>query len=238
MVAAVTWDHRQAAAQPWFPLLADSKQLSAERRAELFPLILAQAHRVRVASLNQVLVDFLNILVASHHGFELVAPAFDAEVPLFIDGANKPKSLTYARTLIKGDARQSAVAAASVVAKVSRDALMVALDQRFPVYGFARHMGYGTPEHKRALASHGACPLHRKSYAPVAALCPLETDADTHWLERVEQAAECERVALWRAYLLAYATLSTQGARRVTAAFHRRGLALLPAPRDLADTSE
>lgn len=234
VVAAVTWDHRKAARQPWFPLLADSKQLSAETRAQLFPLILAEAQRVRLASLSHMLVDYLNILVASHHGFELVAPPYDPEAPLFIDGANKPKSLAYGRTLVRGDARQSAIAAASVVAKVTRDALMVELAQLYPHYGFERHMGYGTAFHKQALARHGASRLHRKSYRPVTVLCDSSAARDEAWLQRLDAVADADVTALWRDFSDQYAALSLEGARRVMAAFQRRGLALLPSPRDLA----
>ena len=70
--------------------------------------------------------------------------------------------------IVKGDAKSLSIAAASVVAKVTRDALMVEADARFPGYGFARHKGYGAPEHLEALRRLGACPIHRRSYAPVA----------------------------------------------------------------------
>ncbi len=232
VVAAITWNHRMAAKQSWFPLLADSKQLSPETRAQLFPLILAQAQRVRLASLSHMLVDYLNILVASHHGFELVAPPYDPEAPLFIDGANKPKSLAYGRTLVRGDARQSAIAAASVVAKVTRDALMVDLAQKYPNYGFEQHMGYGTAFHRQALARYGACPLHRKSYRPVTVLCGEDDVRDRALLDRLGTAADAELSALWRDFSTQYALLTLDGARRIMAAFQRRGLALLPSPRD------
>jgi len=77
------------------------------------------------------------------------------------------KSLAYPQTaLVKGDARSYSIAAASIVAKVTRDRVMLEFDRRYPEYGFARHKGYGTPEHLAALARHGPCPIHRRSFAP------------------------------------------------------------------------
>ena len=86
VVAAVGWDCQTAAEQPWFAHLADSKQIDARRRAELYPQILAHAHYIRVATLSHMVVDLINILRATLHGFELVAPPYHAERPLFIHG--------------------------------------------------------------------------------------------------------------------------------------------------------
>jgi ribonuclease HII len=84
-----------------------------------------------------------------------------------VDGSRVP-SLPFAHTaIVKGDSLSFSIAAASVIAKVTRDRLMEASDRLYPVYGFARHKGYGTPEHLAALARHGPCPLHRRSFAPL-----------------------------------------------------------------------
>ena len=92
-----------------------------------------------------------------------------------IDGNAMPPLPCAGRTIVKGDARSLSIAAASIVAKVVRDRLMVRADALWPVYGFAKHKGYPTPAHRTALAEHGPCPLHRRSFAPVRAALERET---------------------------------------------------------------
>ena len=92
-----------------------------------------------------------------------------------IDGNAMPPLPCTGRTIVKGDARSLSIAAASIVAKVVRDRLMVRADALWPVYGFAKHKGYPTPAHRAALAEHGPCPLHRRSFAPVRAALERET---------------------------------------------------------------
>jgi ribonuclease HII len=84
-----------------------------------------------------------------------------------VDGNRAPRLACETRTIIKGDAKCLSIAAASIVAKVTRDRLMIALEREYPGYGFARHKGYGTPEHKDALGRLGVCPLHRRSFRPI-----------------------------------------------------------------------
>lgn len=224
MVAAVTWDSRAAAAQSWFSSLKDSKLLSAQKRAWLFPLILQQASYVRVASLSHVVIDCINILQATLHGFELVAPAFSS-IPLLIDGNKKPSSLHWAETLIKGDSRHSAIAAASIVAKVIRDGVMVHLDRQDPLYGFSAHKGYATTVHREALQLHGPGLFHRKSFAPISAMCAQANDHDSFWLEKLAVVENPDVLRdLWLDFTQAYASLSLGGARRVVASFEKRGL--------------
>jgi len=88
---------------------------------------------------------------------------------LLVDGLQIPRVACDARAIVKGDGASAAIAAASVVAKVLRDRIMVALARRYPAYGFAEHKGYGAPAHRAALARCGPCPQHRRSYQPVAA---------------------------------------------------------------------
>lgn len=228
VVAAVGWRCDEAAAQPWFSLLADSKQIDAQRRAELLPHILAQADYVRVATLSHMVIDLINILRATLHGFELVAPVFQQDRPLFVDGNQRPVTLPYARTLVKGDSRMSAIAAASVVAKVTRDAMMVRLGRAQPEYGYEQHMGYATARHRKAIAECGPGLHHRKCFAPISKMCSEENEQDHIWLARIQ--SKQRPAELWEAFCHAYPQLSLDGARRALRAFHQRGLKLLPAP--------
>ena len=86
-----------------------------------------------------------------------------------IDGNRAPKLPCRTQTIVEGDGKSLSIAAASIIAKVTRDRIMLAHDVSYPEYGFARHKGYGTPFHQQALRQHGPCPLHRKSFAPIAA---------------------------------------------------------------------
>jgi len=230
VVAAVTWNPRRVARLGWFSRLADSKLMTAECRTCLYPEVLVAASRVRVAVIDHVLVDYLNILAATLHGFELVAPGPDDRVPLLIDGNQKPPSLKWGKTVVRGDARLSAVAGASVVAKVFRDHLMAALDARLPGFELERHKGYATAAHRAAIAALGASPWHRKSFRPLAALLPAETQADPRFLAEVRAVAEAELAELWQRFRRDYPLFSLAGARRIVAAFQARGFPVLPAP--------
>jgi ribonuclease HII len=149
--------------------LRDSKELSARARTGLAAEIRAHALAWAVASADVREIDALNILQAT-----LIAMrrAFDglalAPAEAWIDGNRCPELPCFARAIIGGDREVAAISAASILAKTVRDAMLVDLDARYPEYGFARHKGYGTPEHLAALARHGPCPAHRRSFAPVA----------------------------------------------------------------------
>jgi ribonuclease HII len=151
--------------------LRDSKQLSAARRAELAQRIRSRAAAWAVASASVQEIDALNILQASllamRRAIEALRPA--AEYAL-IDGDRLPRLAIEARTVIGGDALEPAICAASIIAKVDRDRLMVELDAAFPGYGFADHAGYPTPRHLARLRELGPCAAHRRSFAPVRAL--------------------------------------------------------------------
>ncbi|MGJ3261743.1 MAG: ribonuclease HII [Salinarimonas sp.] len=178
--------------------LADSKRLPAERREALYETILARAH-VCVASASPAEIDRRNIrgaTLAAMCRALLALPCMPALA--LVDGRDVPPGLSCeGRAVIGGDGEVAAIAAASIVAKVVRDRIMTRLDTLHPAYGFKRHMGYGTPEHLAALAAHGACPLHRRSFAPVrahlteaerAALAADAGDASAH--ERSAHAKE------------------------------------------------
>lgn len=148
--------------------LTDSKKLSARRREALDEQIRARAIAFAVAEASAAEVDALNIYHATHLAMRR---AIDALAPsaeyLLVDGNKLPGHRLPGQAVVKGDARHAAIAAASILAKVSRDAQMVALDMRYPEYGFARHKGYPTKEHLAALSAHGPLPEHRRSFAPV-----------------------------------------------------------------------
>ena len=147
--------------------LADSKALSAEVRARLFVDILASA-RVGLAFASAEEIARLNIrgatLMAMARALARLAPA---PTLALIDGRDVPPTAIPARAIVRGDASEPAIAAASIVAKVARDRLMVRLDARHPGYGFAAHKGYPVPSHLEALARLGPCPEHRRGFAPV-----------------------------------------------------------------------
>lgn len=233
VVAAVTWRPQVLVQQPWFPLLADSKTLDEKKRDLLFPLILEHADRVRTAFVGNILIDYLNILRATLHGFECVAPAYDAAVPLIIDGNQKPPTLPWAKTLVKGDSRASAVAAAGIVAKVLRDAVMKRYAAAYPAYAFDVHKGYATKKHRDAVAAHGNCPLHRKSFKP----CSLQPDDDAQAALLLQQHATAGAdpdalAACWRSLQARYHRLPLAVVRELLPQLNRAGLPILPAATD------
>ena len=150
--------------------LADSKLLAPERREALFHVISAQALAVGVGVVDHETIDRINILestrLAMRYAMEELGLVPDLVITDFVPGL-LPFVTCPRRNLVDGDARCASVAAASIVAKVTRDRLMLEADQKYPEYGFARHKGYGTPDHLAALDRHGPCPLHRRSFAGV-----------------------------------------------------------------------
>lgn len=148
--------------------LMDSKKLTARKREALDVQIRERALAFAVAEASAAEVDQLNIYHATHLA---MCRAVDALAPqaeyLLVDGNRLPGHVLPGQAIVKGDARHPAIAAASILAKVARDAQMVALDMRYPEYGFARHKGYPTKEHLTALAAHGPLAEHRRSFAPV-----------------------------------------------------------------------
>lgn len=154
--------------------LTDSKKLTAERRETLAVAIRARAEAWAVARVAPAEIDAVNILNATLRAMQraLAALAPAAESAL-IDGNRCPELAVPARAVVGGDLSEPAISAASILAKVARDADMAALDACYPGYGFAGHKGYGTAAHLEALARLGACEIHRRSFAPVrAALAP------------------------------------------------------------------
>lgn len=148
--------------------LDDSKRLAAPRREALYGEISQRAQAIAVAAVEPDEIDALNILGATLAAMQrAVAGLAPGPTRVLVDGDRCPELAVPARAVIGGDALEPAIAAASIVAKVERDRLMVALDARFPGYGFAAHKGYTTPMHLEALLRLGPCAVHRRSFAPV-----------------------------------------------------------------------
>jgi ribonuclease HII len=149
--------------------LNDSKKLSERRREALFPLIRERALAWRIEFVEAEEIDALNILQATLTGMRRALLALSPAVEFaLVDGNRLPRDLPCpARAVVGGDALEPAIMAASILAKVARDARMRELHALHPQYGFDGHKGYPSPAHLAALRAHGPCPAHRRSYAPV-----------------------------------------------------------------------
>ena len=149
--------------------LNDSKKLSEAKREALHPLIVERALAWHVEFVEADEIDQLNILQATLAGMRRAVMALQPAALLArIDGNKIPTGMPCpAEALVGGDAIEPAIMAASILAKVARDRHMRELHAQWPHYGFDRHMGYPTPAHLAALAEHGPCPQHRRSFAPV-----------------------------------------------------------------------
>lgn len=151
--------------------LDDSKRLSARAREVFFTRLTTDARvRFAIAEASAQVIDEINILAATHRAMnEALATLDPSPLHVLVDGLRVP-SLGWPQTaIVGGDGLSTSIAAASVLAKVTRDRLMESADARHPGYGFARHKGYPTAEHLEALSRLGACEMHRRSFAPVGA---------------------------------------------------------------------
>ncbi len=146
----------------------DSKRLEPERREELYEVIRARALGIGVGLVDAPTIDRVNILQATRRAMGIALGALGLEPELVLtdfvalDGLRCPQ-----RNLVEGDRRSATVAAASIIAKVTRDRMMADADREYPAYGFGRHKGYATLEHLAALMMHGPCPLHRRTFSGV-----------------------------------------------------------------------
>ncbi len=153
------------------PGLRDSKLLSARQREALFPLIHRAALGVGVGIVAPAFIDRQGIMAATREAMRQALTALPRRPSyLLIDYLQLPEVLIPQRGIPKGDRKHSCIAAASVVAKVTRDRIMVDMDGRYPGYGFAQHKGYGTTGHRSALRRLGPCGIHRLSFAPMCAM--------------------------------------------------------------------
>ena len=149
-----------------FAALDDSKKISPKKRAALFTHLQNLPHGIGISSVAEI--DRINILQASLLAMKRAVEKLpQPPAHILVDGNRLPDWCIPATAIIKGDSKSPSIAAASILAKVSRDTMMVALAHRYPVYGWARNKGYGAPVHKQALAQSGVSPHHRRSYAPI-----------------------------------------------------------------------
>ncbi|MEE4296463.1 MAG: ribonuclease HII [Wenzhouxiangella sp.] len=150
------------------PGLADSKTLKASRRETLAEQIYDRALAVRIGVIEADEIDRINILQATLKAMSLAIEALEPRPTLVrVDGNQAPSTQLPVQTVIGGDASDSAIAAASIIAKTHRDAIMRHLHDAYPIYGFDRNKGYPTPAHLAVLEMHGPCPVHRQSFRPV-----------------------------------------------------------------------
>lgn len=151
--------------------LNDSKKLTSSQRDKLFDEIKAKALCCSVSQASAEEIDQLNILQATMLAMQRAVEGLRLRpVKVLVDGNRLPLLHILAEAIVKGDSTVPAISAASILAKVTRDRWCETLDQQYPQYGFSAHKGYGTPEHLNALKAYGACPQHRKSFSPVAAV--------------------------------------------------------------------
>ena len=161
--AAVILDNRQS-----IPGLDDSKRLTERRREALFDQICERARCWHIASCSVEEIDTYNILQASLLAMRRAVDGLNPPPQLvLVDGNRLPDWPYRSRAIVGGDASEPAIAAASILAKVARDREMCELAKAFPQYGFERHKGYPTAEHRRVLEQLGPCRIHRRSFAPV-----------------------------------------------------------------------
>lgn len=143
----------------------DSKQLSAAKREELYDIIKKKAIAVKTAYSSPEVIDDINILQATYRAMREAINELDVKPDILLnDAVNIPEVNIKQVPIIKGDAKSISIAAASIIAKVERDRLMVMYDELYPEYGFAKNKGYGSKEHIEALRKYGPCPIHRRSF--------------------------------------------------------------------------
>lgn len=154
--------------QSSIPGLNDSKQLTEKRREALFEEICKRASAFAIARATVEEIDQINILNARMLAMSRAVQGLACRPEhVLVDGNRLPELEISATAVVKGDSLVAAIAAASILAKVTRDREMRMMEERYPGYGFAKHKGYGTPQHKEALVRLGPCAIHRRSYAPV-----------------------------------------------------------------------
>lgn len=150
-------------AEHLIPGVNDSKKVAEKKRETLYERIMAEALYVKLGWRDPQVIDEVNILNATRQAMEECAAGFTGSV-ILIDAVQGLRLPCESRAIIHGDATSYMIAAASIVAKVTRDRYMVELDKKYPMYGFARNKGYGTAEHIAALKQYGPCPEHRRSF--------------------------------------------------------------------------
>ncbi len=159
--------------------LNDSKQLSEKQREEIYAELTANPAISWAVGISSVeIIEQYNILRATERAMYLALINLPVKPDhVLVDGHRCRAILMKQTSIIKGDAKSFSIAAASVIAKVTRDRMMLELDKEYPQYGFAAHKGYGTPDHLAAITQFGPCPIHRRTFAPIRnALEPVQLD--------------------------------------------------------------
>ncbi len=175
--------------------LRDSKKLTAKRRESLFDIISQKAISIGIGIVSEKEIDKINILSATHKAMQIALGRLNQKPTLaLIDGYALPNQIIPNKGIIKGDTKVESIMAASIIAKVTRDRIMLEYDKIFPEYGFAKHKGYGTQQHIEAIRKFKASLIHRKSFKPVSLHIPTVT-----WLQETkrvgivgEQLAACK----------------------------------------------
>ncbi|MBN2008807.1 ribonuclease HII [candidate division KSB1 bacterium] len=145
--------------------VADSKTLSGRQREAIYPQIMEQAIAVGIGSVIEKVIDEINILQATYRAMQQALINLGINVDhVLVDGRRNPILDVPQTSIIKGDRLCFSIAAASIIAKVTRDREMISYDDQYPQYGFARHKGYGTEFHRQAIQKYGLCPIHRRSF--------------------------------------------------------------------------
>lgn len=153
------------------PKLNDSKKLSAKVRDELYAMIKEHAISIAAVFIDAKTIDRINIYQATMNGmYDVIAALNPVPDKVLIDAMPLAKLSMAHESIIKGDAKSASIAAASIIAKVSRDRLMDEYDKKYPEYGFAHHKGYGTAEHIAAIKKYGPCPIHRLTFEPLRSM--------------------------------------------------------------------
>jgi ribonuclease HII len=143
----------------------DSKKISEKKREKLYEEILVKSITLSVGAASIAEIEQINILNASMLAMKRAVESLKCNYEIvYIDGNKAPDLILTSKTVVKGDALSASIAAASIIAKVSRDRYMAEMDKLYPEYGFAKHKGYGTREHYDNIRKYGICPIHRKSF--------------------------------------------------------------------------
>lgn len=169
--------------------IADSKKLTELQRERAHDRIRREAIAIGIGEVSPAEIDRINILQATHCAMRMAVSSLTAAIVpslVLVDGLRVPDlPCREQSSIVKGDSLSASIAAASIIAKVTRDRMMIEADAKYPAYGFARHKGYGAPLHLAALRMHGPCPLHRRSFAPVAAVCHINYGAPEQQEDRL-----------------------------------------------------
>lgn len=163
----------------------DSKQLTPKRRETAFIAIQEIAVSVGIGIVDPPEIDRINILQAAHQAMRIAITKLTLEVKLYLVDGRPIRNFGYPhKAIIGGDGKSASIAAASIIAKVTRDRIMCEYDAVYPQYGFANHKGYGSEEHLKNLREFGACEIHRKSFAPVKDLISSDNGGTREWVQR------------------------------------------------------